>query len=43
VADGGPAFSIREIRRDEYESLGELTVRAYAAVPGDDADQEEAD
>ena len=38
MADRGPAFSIREIRPDEYEALGELTVRAYAAVPGDDAD-----
>jgi hypothetical protein len=42
VADGDPAFSIRD-RPDECESLGELTVRAYAAVPGDDADDEEAD
>jgi GNAT superfamily N-acetyltransferase len=27
-------FTIREIRPEEYEALGELTVRAYAAVPG---------
>ena len=38
VADAAPAFTIREIRPDEYEALGEVTVRAYAAVPGDDVD-----
>ena len=38
VADAAPAFTIREIRPDEYEALGEVTVRAYAAVPGDDID-----
>ena len=38
VADADPAFAIREIRPDEYEALGEVTVRAYAAVPGDDVD-----
>ena len=38
MADAAPAFTIREIRPDEYEELGEVTVRAYAAVPGDDID-----
>ncbi len=28
------AFTIREIQPDEYEALGEVTVRAYDAVPG---------
>ena len=31
---GPPALTIREVRPDEYEALGELTVRAYAALPG---------
>src|SRR4029079_15893716 len=38
VADAAPSFTIREIRPDEYAALGEVTVRAYAAVPGDDSD-----
>ena len=38
MADAAPAFTIREIQPDEYEELGEVTVRAYAAVPGDDVD-----
>jgi predicted N-acetyltransferase YhbS len=38
VSDSAPAFTIREIQPDEYEELGEVTVRAYAAVPDDDAD-----
>ena len=37
-ATSGPAFTIREIHPDEYEALGEVTVRAYAAVTGDDPD-----
>jgi len=28
-------FTIREIRPEEFEALGELTVRAYAAIPGE--------
>jgi ribosomal protein S18 acetylase RimI-like enzyme len=28
------AFTIREARPDEYEALGDVTVRAYAALPG---------
>jgi ribosomal protein S18 acetylase RimI-like enzyme len=36
MADPGAAgFSIREIRADEYDALGELTVRAYAASPSE--------
>src|SRR6478609_5609389 len=38
VSDTAPAFTIREIRPDEYDELGEVTVRAYAAVPDDDPD-----
>ena len=38
VGDAAPAFTIREIRPDEHQELGEITVRAYAAVPGDDAE-----
>jgi len=35
MADGPPGgFEIREARPDEYTSLGELTVRAYKALPG---------
>ena len=30
-----PAFTIREVRPDEYEILGDVTVRAYAAVPSE--------
>ncbi len=30
----GGGYTIRAVRPDEYEALGELTVRAYAAVPG---------
>jgi GNAT superfamily N-acetyltransferase len=32
IEDG---FAIREVSPDEYDALGELTVRAYAAVPGE--------
>lgn len=36
MADESPrAFTIREVRPEEYEALGELTVRAYAAIPGE--------
>lgn len=36
MADPGrPGFTIREIRPEEYEALGELTVRAYAAAPSE--------
>jgi hypothetical protein len=36
MADPGAAgFSIREIRPDEYDVLGELTMRAYAAAPSE--------
>ena len=38
VADAAPAYTIREIEPDEYDELGEVTVRAYAAVPDDDPD-----
>jgi len=38
MADAPLEFTIREIRPEEYEELGEVTVRAYAAVPGDDVD-----
>ena len=38
MADAAPGFTIREIRPDEYEALGEVTVRAYAAVSDDDPD-----
>ena len=31
----GSAFTIREVRPDEYETLGDITVRAYAAIPGE--------
>ena len=31
-------FTIREVRPDEFEALGELTVRAYAAIPGETDD-----
>jgi hypothetical protein len=30
-----PAFTIREIRPEEFEALGALTVRSYAAIPGE--------
>ncbi len=30
-----PTFTIREVRPEEFEALGELTVRAYAAIPGE--------
>jgi ribosomal protein S18 acetylase RimI-like enzyme len=33
-----PPFTIREVRPDEYEALGDLTVRAYAAIPGETDD-----
>jgi glyoxylase-like metal-dependent hydrolase (beta-lactamase superfamily II)/8-oxo-dGTP pyrophosphatase MutT (NUDIX family) len=33
-----PRFAIREVRPDEFEALGELTVRAYAAIPGETDD-----
>jgi len=36
--DDPPRFTIREIRPDEFEALGELTVRAYAAIPGETDD-----
>jgi predicted N-acetyltransferase YhbS len=29
---GPPSYAIREIRAEEYEALGDVTVRAYAAV-----------
>lgn len=29
------AFTIREIRPEEFEALGALTVRSYAAIPGE--------
>jgi GNAT superfamily N-acetyltransferase len=32
---GPTGFTIREVRPDEYDALGELTVRAYAAVPAE--------
>ena len=38
VVDAAPAYTVRGIEPDEYEELGEVTVRAYAAVPGDDPD-----
>jgi predicted N-acetyltransferase YhbS len=38
MADAVQAFTIREIRPEEYEALGELTVRAYAATSDDDPD-----
>ena len=31
-------FTIREIRPDEHAALGDLTVRAYAAIPGETDD-----
>ena len=34
----GSGFTIREIRPDEYETLGDITVRAYAAIPGETDD-----
>jgi ribosomal protein S18 acetylase RimI-like enzyme len=39
MADDGPSrFAIREIRPDEYAALGDLTVRAYASIPGETDD-----
>ena len=35
VDPSAAGFSIREIRPDEYDALGELTVRAYAAAPSE--------
>jgi hypothetical protein len=29
-----PALTIRPVRPQEYESLGKLLVKAYAALPG---------
>jgi ribosomal protein S18 acetylase RimI-like enzyme len=35
MADVRPSgFTIREVRPEEYDVLGELTVRAYSALPG---------
>ena len=36
--DRSPGFTIRDVRPDEYEALGELTVRAYASIPGETDD-----
>ena len=35
---GRPRYTIREVLPDEYEALGDLTVRAYAAIPGETDD-----
>ena len=39
MAEAGPSrFTIREVRPGEYEALGDLTVRAYAGIPGENDD-----
>ena len=35
IVAGVPEPTVRPVRPDEYESLGELTVSAYRAVPGE--------
>ena len=35
VAEAAPAFTIREIRPDDYEALGELTVRVRCRLDDD--------